>query len=217
MRAALRLVSLLLAIAALLSAARPAAAQSSKAPKLEIVLTPGAMGEGPAVATSGLLDDPRTRDPLVNGAFPTAIHYRLELWRRGPLVNDFDGRSEWDVLVSYDPTKKLYSVVRKQDDDVIENFGAFRSIESAEAQFGRALRIPLRPNRPGQYYYHLSVEVKTLTENDLDALQQWMRGSSGKSGNPLSVVGKGIGKLLSRVLGGAVQRYSESSGTFSYP
>jgi hypothetical protein len=199
-------------MAAMLTAPRALSAQSSA--KLEIVLTPGAMAEGPAVATSGLLNDPRTRDPLVNGAFPTGIHYRLELWRKGGVVDDFDGRSEWEVLVSYDPTKRLYSVVRKQDDDVIENFGAFRTLEGAEAQFGRALRIPLRPNRPGRYYYHLSVEVKTLTENDLDALQQWMRGSDG---NPLSAVGKGIGKLLSRVLGGAVQRYQESSGTFSYP
>jgi hypothetical protein len=213
-RAAFRLVPL--AIAALLFSVRPLVAQSS-APRLEIILTPGALGDGPAVATAGLLADPRTRDPLVNGAFPTGIHYRLELWRKGGLVNDFDGRSEWDVLVSYDPTKRIYSVVRKQDDDVIENFGAFTSLESAESQFGRALRIPLRPNRPGQYYYHLSVEVKTLTENDLDALQQWMRGPNGKNGNPLSVVGKGIGKLLSRVLGGAVQKYQESSGTFSYP
>ena len=216
MRAVLRLAGLALGFVALASAARPLVAHSTQ-PKLEIILTPGALGDGPAVATSGLLDDPRTRDPLVNGAFPTGIHYRLELWRKGGLVDDIDGRSEWDVLVSYDPTRRLYSVVRKQDDDVIENFGAFRSLESAEAQFGRALRIPLRPNRPGQYYYHLSIEVKTLTENDLDALQQWMRGSNGKRGNPLSVVGKGIGKLLSRVLGGAVQHYQESSGTFAFP
>jgi hypothetical protein len=212
----LRRLALVLFVAALPQAARPLGAQST-APKLEIIMTPGALSEGPAVATAGLLADPRTRDPLVNGAFPTGIHYRLELWRKGGLVNDFDGRSEWDVLVSYDPTKRLYTVVRKQDDDVIENFGAFASLEAAEAQFGRALRIPLRPNRPGQYYYHLSVDVKTLTENDLDALQQWMRGPNGKSGNPLSVVGKGIGKLLSRVLGGAVQHYQATSGTVAYP
>jgi hypothetical protein len=191
----------------------PALAQPAK---LEIVITPGAIQEGPAVATSRLLADRRTRDALVNGAFPTGIHYRLELWRRGGLVDDFDGRSEWDVLVSHDPTRHTYSVVRRQDNDVLENFGAFSSPEAAEAQFGQQLRVPLRPTRPGRYYYNLIVEVRTLTESDLDALQQWMRGPNAKD-NPLSFIGRGIGKLLSRVLGGATQQYQHTSGDFTYP
>jgi hypothetical protein len=207
-----RVASLSFALLGWLGAA-PALAQRAK---LDIALTPGALQEGPAVSTASLLADRRTRDALVNGAFPTGIHYRLELWRRGGLVDDFDGRSEWDVLVSHDPTRHTYSVVRRQDNDVLENFGAFTSIEAAEAQFGQPLRVPLRPTKSGRYYYNLIVEVRTLTESDLDALQQWMRGSTGKS-NPLSLIGRGIGKLLSRVLGGATQHYQHTSGDFSYP
>ena len=203
------------ALALALFVAFPATRLGAQSVKLEVTPPAPATQEGPAIATANLLADPRTRDPLVNGAFPTGIHYRLELWRKGGLVNDFDGRSEWDVIVSFDPTRQLYNVVRKQDNDVIENFGGFSTLEQAEAQFGRAFRVSLRPARPGRYYYNLIVEVRTLTESDLDALQQWWRGTNGKS-NPLSVVGRGIGKLLSRVLGGAKRHYEQQSGEFVY-
>lgn len=182
--------------------------------KLEIAVNP-AIADGPAVATSNLLSDANTRELLTHG-FPVRINYRLQLWRKGGVIDDFDGNSVWDVLVSYDPTKQSYNVVRRQDNDVIENFGAFSTAEAAEAQFGRALRVPLRPNRSGRYYYILIVEVTALTESDLDALQQWMRGTKGKS-NPLSIVGTGVGKLLSRVLGGAKRHYDQQSEIFSIP
>ena len=41
----------------------------------------------------------------------------------------------------------------------------------AEAQFDGPFRARLHPNRSGRYYYNLTVEVQTLTETDLDALQ----------------------------------------------
>lgn len=206
----MRVTLVSLATAATLLAA-PLGAQRAR---LEIAITPGAR-EGPAVATSNLLSDANTRELLAHG-FTAGIHYRLELWRKGAVIDDFDGRSEWDVYVSYDPTKKLYSVVRKQDDDVLENFGGFTTVQAAEAQFGRALRVPLRPNRPGRYYYILIVEVRALTESDLDALQQWMRGTRGKS-NPISIVGTGLGKLMSRILGGSKRHYDQQSEIFTVP
>ncbi|HEY9227682.1 MAG TPA: hypothetical protein VIP11_13585 [Gemmatimonadaceae bacterium] len=207
-----RVVSSGILFAALLTA--PLGAQRVR---LEVTPPGPATQEGPAITTSNLLADPGTRDPLVNGAFPTGIHYRLELWRKGGVVDDFDGRSEWDVLVSYDPTRQVYNVIRKQDNNVIENFGAFSTLEAAEAQFGRTFRVSLRPARAGRYYYNLIVEVKTLTESDLDALQQWMRGPNGGSSNPLSFIGRGLRKLLSRVLGGAKRHYEQQSGEFAYP
>jgi hypothetical protein len=189
--------------------------QQSEGPRLEVAVTSGSVQEGPAVSTANLLNDAETRDLLRHG-FPAGIHYRLELWRRGGVVDDFDGRSDWDVLVSYDPTRKLYSVVRKQDSDILENFGAFTTVEAAEAQFGRALRVPLRPNRAGRYYYNLIVEVQVLTETDLDALQQWMRGPD-RNKNPFNVIGRGFRKLLSRVLGGAKRHYEQQSASFQFP
>ena len=209
MRSACRTVALL----PLLSAA-PLAAQRDVV-RLEIAVTSGSVQDGPAVSTANLLSDADTRDLLAHG-FTAGIHYRLELWREGTVVNDFDGRSEWDVLVSYDPTRKVYSVVRKQNSDILENFGAFRTLDSAETMFGRPLRIPLRPNRAGRYYYNLIVEVRALTESDLDALMQFMRGPR-RGSNPFSFIGTGIKKLLSRVLGGAKRHYEQQSIFFSFP
>jgi hypothetical protein len=194
--------------------ATPLAAQRDVV-RLEIAVTSGSVQEGPAVSTANLLSDVDTRDLLAHG-FTAGIHYRLELWREGTVVNDFDGRSEWDVLVSYDPTRKVYSVVRKQNNDILENFGAFRTLDSAETMFGRPMRVPLRPNRAGRYYYNLIVEVRALTESDLDAFMQFMRGTRGGS-NPFSFIGTGIKKLLSRVLGGAKRHYEQQSVFFSFP
>jgi hypothetical protein len=203
----------IVALFAVLSAA-PLTTQRNVA-RLEIAVVSGSIQKRPAVSTANLLNNTETRDLLAHG-FTAGIHYRLELWRQGTVVNDFDGRSEWDVLVSYDPTRKLYSVVRKQNNDILENFGSFTTVEAAESMFGRAMRVPLRPNRAGRYYYNLIVEVRALTETDLDALLQFMRGPRGRS-NPFSFIGTGIKKLFTRVLGGKKRHYEQQSVFFSFP
>ena len=196
--------------------ARPLAAQRDRT-TLEVAVSAVPAQEGPAIATANILADPNTRELLTHG-FTAGIHFRLELWRKGGWFDDLDDRSEWDVLVSYDPTKQLYNVVRRQSNQIVESFGGFATTDAAEAQFGRPFRVGLKPNRSGRYYYNLIVEVQTLTETDLDALQQWLRGTkaAGRS-NPLGVVGKGVGKLLSRVLGGDKRHYEERSGVFGVP
>ena len=39
------------------------------------------------------------------------------------MFDDRSGITEWDILVQQDPTTHMYSVVRRQDNQVIENFG----------------------------------------------------------------------------------------------
>lgn len=209
------------ALAALLSItlstalAAPAGAQRDR-PHLDLAFSPATLlSEGPAVSVDGLLNDAKTREHLRNG-FPARIHYRLELWRKGGVFDDIAGRSEWDVLVNYDPSTQLYNVVRRSD-QLRENFGGFQTVTSADAQLARPFRTSLHPNRPGRYYYHLTVEVQTLTESDLDALQQWLHGPTapGKTNNPLTVARSGLGTLFSRVLGGAQRSYDITTGVFT--
>lgn len=175
-----------------------------------------ALVEGPSVSSDGLLSDPKTREHVRNG-FPARIHYRMELWRKGNVFDDLAGRSEWDVLVSYEPTTQRYRVIRRSIDDRIrEDFGALGSLTSAEAEIGKPFKAPIHPNRSGRYYYNLIVDVQTLTESDLDALQQWLRGpdAPGKTSNPLTMIGSGLGTLLSRVLGGSKVTYTQPSSVF---
>lgn len=185
-------------------------------PRLEIVLGATAGQDGPSIVTSNLLADAHTRDLLVNGAFPERMHFRLELWRKGGLFNDLDGRTEWDVLVSYDPTRQIFNVVRRLENQ-FEDFGGFTSIALADGQIARPFRVPLRASQSGHYYYNLTVEVRTLTETDLAALQQFLRGTPQATNKPLSWLGRSLGKLFSRVLGGDSRRYTQQSDEFGVP
>src|SRR5262249_60411478 len=116
---------------------------------------------------------------LRNG-FPARIHYRLELWSKGGFGgDDRTGLTEWDVLVSYDPTSQLFNVIRRtvtnETNVMSENFGGFASLSAAEAQFGRPYHPSIHPERSGAYYYKLSVAVQKPPGTDTDAPEQWRR------------------------------------------
>lgn len=196
----------------------PLAAQRS--PRVDVSVIPAnALLEGPAVTSNGLLSDSRTREHLRNG-FPTRLHYRLELWRKGTLIDDRVGTNEWDVLVSYDATTKYYNVLRRTTDDRLrENLGGFQTVTSADVQLAKPFKTALHPKRSGRYYYDLTVDVQTLSESDLDEVLQWMRGSTGpgQTNNPLTIVGSGVGTLLSRVIGGPTTTYRQATGIFNVP
>jgi hypothetical protein len=212
-RLALILWLTLSALAAPLAAQRP--------PRLEVNVSASPAVEGPAIVSVGLLSDDKTREHLRNG-FPARIHYRLELWRKSGFLSgdDRSGITEWDVLVSYDPTTRLYNMVRRSSDDQYrENFGTFATLSSAEIQLGKPYKTSLRPRRAGRYYYNLTVEVQTLAQSDLEATLQWLKGSTapGKTNNPLTVITSGLGTLFSRMLGGAQSKYEQPSGVFTVP
>ena len=176
-----------------------------------------ALQQGPTIKTSNLLADANTRELLRNG-FATRIHFRLELWRKGGVFDDRSGITEWDILVQQDPTTHMYSSCEARTIRSLENFGESATVTTAEAQFDGPFRAPLHPNRSGRYYYNLTVEVQTLTETDLDALQQWLRGpTSPKKSNPITAVSSGVGRLFSRMLGGGKQVQQERSGVFEVP
>ena len=175
-----------------------------------------ALTEGPVVTTSGLLADQSSREILQAG-FATQITYRLELWRRGGLFYNLESRSEWLVRIQFDPHDDMYHVVRMQDNQ-LDDFGGFATLTGAEAQFGRAFRARVHPDRSGRYYYNLVVEVQPLLESDLDALQQWLKGSSSPTKSPaIASIRGGVGRLMSRVLGGDKKRYEARSGVFTVP
>lgn len=204
-----------LAFFATVAAFAPLGAQRAE---LQITLPAGATPQDyPAVSTANLLADSKTLTLLTSG-FPTEIRYRLELWRKGRLwFDDLDDKVEWGVLVQYDPTTKLYNAVRRMGTQLHENFGGFPTAAAAEAQFSEPFRVPLRPKNPGDYYYNLVVDVRTLTESDLDALQQWLNGATAPTkSNPVTSVRSGLGIILSRVLGGDKRHFEARSGEFAF-
>ncbi len=208
---------LLAGLAALLWAA-PLSAQRDRV-QLNVEAVSGSPATvGASVTTENLLGDAKTRELLRNG-FPTRVHYRLELWRKGGWSDERQGTAEWDVDVAYDPTLQVYNAVRRTADNRLhENFGGFSSLAAAENQIGRPFRVGLAPARSGKYYYNLVVDIQTLTVSDLDALEQWLRGPSAPTrSNPLKAIRGGVGTLLSRLLGGDKRHYEQRSGVFSTP
>jgi hypothetical protein len=203
----------LAAVVLLAGAAAPLAAQ-----RVQLEVTPPASSteDWPTVTTGNFLADSKTQTLLTSG-FPTEIRFRLELWRKGRFwFDDLRGKFEWAVLVQYDPTTRVYNAVRRMGTQVHENFGGVATTAAADALFGAPLRIPLRPTSGGRYYYNLVVDQRTLTESDLDALQQWLNGPTapGKS-NPITAVRSGLGIVLSRVLGGDKRHFEARSGEFT--
>lgn len=196
-----------------------AGAQSDgDAPQLEVSVAKSAsVVTGVNVRAAQLLNDAKTRELLANG-FPAALRFRLELWRVGGLFDDLEATSTWQILVRYDPYAHRYSAVRLQQRST-ENLGGFTTLDAVETEIANPYPVSLAPRRAGaQYYYNVVVDEQTLSVSDLDELQRWLRGDvqpvvRGHS-DPFTALWRGMGTLLSRVLGGTKRHYEARSGTF---
>jgi hypothetical protein len=204
----------------LLIAAAPAARGQGDSPKLGLDY-PGqvvANSSVPTVSMSGILTEGH-RQELLHGGWPTAIRARVEVWRRGGVAFGRESDFEWDVIVEYSPASKVYHL-RRVVNNQVENLGDASSIEAAEQILRRPFMPPISPRRRGdRYFYVFKVEISTLSMSDLDAWQRWVRGEAtpairGKR-NPAGAFQRGLGSLLSRVLGGDTQTYETRSVPFT--
>lgn len=199
------------ALALLIVLGMPRALIAQRRPMLEIVPPSGAT-VGATVNASNLFADADIRD-LVRSGFPASLHYKLELWRTGGLFDDIEGRSDWDVIVQYDPTAQRYRVVRRQAGQH-EDLGSFATLATAQTVIERPWRSTLVPERAGvRYYYTLAMDIEALSVSDLDELEHWLRGA--KSGTAASAVGSGLRTLMLRMLGGERRHYTARSIVFA--
>ena len=195
-----------------LSVAAPVSAQ--RGPQLGVAVVPGSP---PNVTARRMLSNGKTRELLLNG-FPAYMTFRLESWRVGGLFDNLEGSQQWNVLVRYDAYSKTYVFVRRGMRE-LEASQPFTSVDSVEAAIGLPLPIALAPQRKNEnYYYNLIVDTQTLSFTDLDELNRWLNGEvqpavRGKR-DPVSALWRGIGTLLSRMLGGERQHYEARSITF---
>lgn len=194
-------------------------ASAQRGPQLQVSVLGNSPPRGALVSASRMLQDANTRALLLNG-FPTALRFRLELWRVGGLFDDLERSESWQVLVRYDPYTQRYAVYRRGGGLAEEVGTPVATLEAAEAELQRGFQITLPPPRPGaRYYYNVAVDVETLSVSDLDELNRWLRGElqpavRGKRA-PLSALRRGLGTLLSRVLGGDSRHYEARTATFT--
>jgi hypothetical protein len=201
------------------TATHAAGAQGRGRPELVLALpAPAALAsDGPTMTASHIISDPNMQDLPRNG-FPAHLHYRVELWNSGGFIDDLRRGIEWDVIVRYDAFSARYRVARIISDRV-ESIGQYAKFADAVAEVERPFKVPIVPNKEsGRQYYAASLEVETMSMNDLDEVERWLRGEMkpavrGKS-NPGTAVGRGVGKVLTRLLGGERRNLKARSGTF---
>jgi hypothetical protein len=209
------------AIALVLCLAASALRGQSKSPRVD-VSRPDVVTAGTGVATtfiSGILTEGNRQETL-HGGFPTQIHGRLELWRQGRLgTYDRESVFDWDVIIEYLPATKVYHL-RRIVENHADNLGEVETVEGAEQLLSKPYSPPLSPERRGgRYFYRFNAQISTVSLSDLDAWQRWIKGEaqpavSGKK-NPVGAFQRGLGSLLSRLLGGDSQSYERRSTSFT--
>lgn len=157
--------------------------------------------------------DPRLEQVLSSG-LPLRLTVRAELWR-DRFVDGLADQESWRAVLVYEPLEGRYRL-RISSSPAAER--SFRSLEEAGAALQHPVRLRLRPERPGRYYYLATLEVETLSLSDLEELRRWLRGELGPavSGErePESALATGLQRLLIRVLGLPNRRFEVRTATF---
>ena len=167
--------------------------------------------DAPSVSLANMLSEGHRRE-LLSAGWPTVLHCRVELWKRSRIFF-FDRESvvEWDLTVEYIPATRVYHVWRQQEGK-LDDLGQVSTVEEAEQFVDRPYRVALTPKSAhARYYYAFSLDQSTLSGNDLDAWQHWVRGDARPAirgdSSRITALQRGVGSLLSRVLGGETQHY----------
>jgi hypothetical protein len=191
--------------------------------------TPGVAGQDPegvpvridVVAETGALEV-QLGDLLADGGLRRAIHQGLPLrvGVRAELWQDrfFDSQravAEWKASVVFDPVLLSYHV--EVQDGAAETVG---SLAAAAEALQRRFQLPIRPERPGRYYYLAIVEMETLSLSDLEELQRWLRGDlapavAGEQ-DVEGAVARGVRRLFVRALGLPTRRLRLRTPTFEF-
>ena len=201
-----------LAAAALLLAIGDAFAQTRPPPppRLEVLLPPASAltKDGPTVRAIGVVTDTAMLE-LVRAGFPMRLHYRVELWAARRLFDNLLASAEWDVVVRYDALNGQYRVFRV--DSTINGarqrtLGVFSRVDEAAAEVERPMRVPLAASPvTARQYFRAVLDVATMSNNDLDEIDRWLRGELSPAvrgeRNPGTAIGRGMRRLLVRVLG----------------
>src|SRR5262245_13861830 len=136
---------LTLALALGLVAATGARGQS-RTPTLSVA-APDVPGSAGLVSATNLFGQAEIRD-LVRAGFPALLRYRVELWRAGGFFDDLENRSEWELIVQYDPSAQRYGVIRRQANR-LEDVGSFATLATAQSVIERPSRSTLIPENIG--------------------------------------------------------------------
>lgn len=191
-------------------------------PVLEISLPEAAQlaTVGPVVQARNMLSQSKIREMLA-ASFPLRLHFRVELWSEGTLLNHIERTAEYDVVVRYTAMDKQYEVVQLVNDRPL-SLGKYARIEDAEGAVARRTRVAITPIAVHRrQYYLVTLETKMLSLSDLDEVERWLRGDlqPGLTGeaNPGTVLTRGLRTVAAKLLGSETREYEATSPSFRLP
>ncbi len=165
------------------------------------------------VEVGDLLDDPRLLEAVHSG-LPLRIQVLIQLWRDG-FFDDEEGQHEWRASLIFDPLTRRYQVqAGGNPGPALE----VNTLEEARRILQQTLFVPLRPSRPGRFYYIANVEMETLSLSDLEELQRWLQGELGPvvagEEDVQGALARGFRRILVRMLNLPARRFQVRSPPF---
>ncbi len=110
----------------------------------------------------------------MRSGFPVHVEYDVTLRQRR--ANWFDRevtQVSWEYVVWYDPVRDRFVV---EDADQREEVADEAQLD---VRSGRVYAVELDPGEPGTFYYRSNVTVRTLSDEDVDEVFEWLRGNDG--------------------------------------
>ena len=209
-----------LLLLALLAVAIPgeSRAQAGNSVRLEVRLTPDTAETGaraPVVRSENLLGDGRWLSTLRSG-LPVRLHYRIEVWRsRNGWMDQLTRQVYWDVVLRHEPLLDEYTMLTIFGSRVQER--RYATLDALTAALAFAYQINVSPAQQGNYYYTSTMEVSTLSDDDLEELERFLDGGTTTRGDGglSDALGRGATRFLLRLAGLPSLRLEARTGRFS--
>ena len=209
-----------LLLLALLAVAIPgeSRAQTGNSVRLEVRLTPDTAVRGaraPVVRAENLLGDGRWLSTLRSG-LPVRLHYRIEVWRsRNGWMDQLTRQVYWDVVLRHEPLLDEYTMLTIFGSRVQER--RYATLDALTAALAFAYQINVSPAQQGNYYYSSTLEVSTLSDDDLEELERFLDGGTTRRGEGglSDAMGRGATRFLLRLAGLPSLRLEARTGRFS--
>jgi hypothetical protein len=132
------------------------------------------LGSGPVealVSVRQLLSEQRFLSALESG-FPLYLEYRIMLRQSRSWHDRTVGEPlAWEYVVLYDPVRQRFRVETPDSAESLLDRDALRK------RLEQVYRVQLEPDGPGQFYYAAEVNVRTLSDQDVDETFAWLRGT----------------------------------------
>lgn len=199
----------------LLLVALPAAAQQRV--RLEVTASEPAPESGvrrPLVRTPGLLQDTRWLESLEN-TFPLRLQFRVEIWRvRTDWFDALERAFQWEAVVQYDPLVDEFTktVLFGGSPRSVQRFPGLPELER---DLERATQVSITPAGPGEYYFTASLQLGTLTDDEMEDLERFLRGAAAEPGTEPGAVRRAARRLLLRVGGLPTAQLEARSARFT--